>query len=768
MTLRTLVALFLGCTVCLAQNAAPQSAAQQSVAPQSLQVSNTTVPRVDNGPSLDVFNAMKPAPEWEGKLAKISGFIQRDPKDSAPALSRTDVYLAYDSTNFYAVFVCFDDQPKTIRSRRTRRDNIGPEDDEVQIYLDTFNDHRRSYGFMTNPQGIQFDYLWSEERGYDQSWDTVWQSAGKRTEQGWIGLFAIPFKSLRFSTTGEQTWGILLQRVVPRTNENLFWPKVSHAIQGRLTQEGQVTGLENISPGRNLQFIPYAIGRSFRAPDLRDPSAPRFGGARLRGQIGLDAKAVIKDSFVLDATLKPDFSQVESDEPQVTANQRFEVFFPEKRPFFMENSDYFSTPINLLFTRRIAAPEFGVRLTGKKGPYSIGMLFADDRSPGLSRPDADPLHKARAYFGIFRAKREFFKQSNIGVMYTQRQFQDSFNRVSGLDGRFKWREHWTLDYQGVFSNTRFLGATKDTNGTAYQTFLDYSSLHLQANTMYTDNSKNFLTQTGFFRRQDIRRWSNDLTYTFRPEGKILITHAPELFTESIWDHSGLRLTGNVFGTWHFNLPRNTQISPYFQGGHERLRPIDFPALVSNQDLRSFVQGINLRSFYFPKLSIFADINWGTGNNFVAANGIPNVARVNNIFLQTTVKPISPLTIDNTYILTRLRDYRAPLSVFNDHILRTKWNYQFTRELSLRFIMQYNSLLGNPTNTFLSTNKGLNSDVLITWLLHPGTAVYVGYNTNLSNPTPVFLPVLGGPGTPDNRFVNDARGVFVKASWLFRF
>src|SRR5258706_6228889 len=282
--------LFLYPLLASAQNA---PAAQDS--PANLRVatsttSTTTIPRVQKEPPLEAFREMKPSPEWEGKLAKVADFVQRDPKDGAPPFSRTNVYMGYDDKNFYAIFVCFDDQPNTVRSRLARRDNIGPEDDEIQIYLDTFNDHRRSYGFMTNPRGIQFDYLWTEQNGYDQSWDTVWDSKGERTPQGWLGMFIIPFKSMRFPRTPTQTSGLLLQRIVPRTNENLFWPKNTKSISGRLNQEGTMTGLENISPGRNLQLIPYVAGRSFRAPDLRDPNHPVFGGAHFRGDAGLDAK----------------------------------------------------------------------------------------------------------------------------------------------------------------------------------------------------------------------------------------------------------------------------------------------------------------------------------------------------------------------------------------------------------------------------------------------------------------------------------------------
>ncbi|HUR37447.1 MAG TPA: DUF5916 domain-containing protein, partial [Terriglobales bacterium] len=392
-------------------------------APTTLRISkDVTIPKVDRVPVLEDFLEMKPSPAWEGKLAMVDGFIQNSPKDGSAPTEVTNVYLGYDNKNFYAIFVCFDSRPGTVRNRLARRDTINDEDDEVQIYLDTFSDKRRAYGFMINPRGVQYDYLWTEDSGYDGSFDTLWQSSGQMTAKGWVAMMSVPFKSMRFPSTPTQKWGVLLQRVIPRTGENLFWPHVSTSVSGRMNQAGTATGLESISPGRNLQFIPFGVMRSFRAPDLRDSLNPRFSSAKLRGDIGLDAKAVIKDSFVLDLALNPDFSQVESDEPQVTVNQRFEVYFPEKRPFFLENANFFDTPITLLFTRRIADPQIGARLTGKVGRYSMGMLFADDQSPGRRVADNDPLRDKRAYFGVGRVNREFWKQSSIGLMYTQRVF----------------------------------------------------------------------------------------------------------------------------------------------------------------------------------------------------------------------------------------------------------------------------------------------------------------------------------------------------------
>jgi hypothetical protein len=224
-------------------------------------------------------------------------------------------------------------------------------------------------------------------------------------------------------------------------NEFTTWPHMSSRVEGRLNQAATATGIENISPGRNFQLIPYGAFRSFRALDERDEDRPQF--VREKGELdgGLDAKFVLKDSLVLDLTVNPDFSQVESDQPQVTVNQRFEVFFPEKRPFFLENANFFETPINLVFTRRIADPQFGARLTGKMGPYTLGAMVIDDQSPGRQVPDDDPLQDKRALFGIFRVSRDIFQQSNLGFIFTGTAWAVSTGASSsGRTGRRVSRE----------------------------------------------------------------------------------------------------------------------------------------------------------------------------------------------------------------------------------------------------------------------------------------------------------------------------------------
>lgn len=761
-----------------------------------------SIPRVERAPTLEDFLEMKPNGAMEGKLAKVEGFIQRVPSDGQPSTQRTEVYLGYDDKNLYSIFVCFDSEPQKIRARLAPRENVFG-DDIVEIMLDTFHDERRAYAFITNPLGIQLDALFNEGgggfRGFDSSFDTLWYSRGRLTDQGYVVWMAIPFKSLRFPSTDKQTWGLLFNRDIPRLNEETFWPHYSSRIEGRLNQTATLEGLENISPGRNIQLIPFGVFRSFRAPDERDPLRPQFEREQADFDAGLDAKFVFRDSLVLDLAVNPDFSQVESDEPQVTVNQRFEVFFPEKRPFFIENASFFATPINLVFSRRIADPQFGVRLTGKAGPYALGAFVIDDEAPGKSVAPDDPLDDSRALFAIFRVNRDIGKQSTLGFIFTDREYMDSYNRVGGVDGRFKLSEHWVATAQAVASFTRclpmadrlrisagVLGSASDgcffrdtqekLAGPAYDVEVKRSGRQLNYELEYNDRSDGFRTAPGFLRRDDIRRVGQEVGYGFRPEGKWLISWGPFFNTEAVWDHSGLRLDLTQDSSITFEFVGQTEIGALYNWDRERLRPEDFPVLLDNKDFSRNRKGIFFRSSYYSPVTVSGTYTWGTGINFSPPAGQePFLTNITTAGLETTLRPITPLRIDNTYIFFRLQDRFTDANILNNHIVRSKWNYQFTRELSLRAIFQYDAAL-----TSVSTQKNFNADFLLTYLVHPGTVLYLGYNGNAQN---LFLcegPGIAAEGCPSlpagqaafiqprRRFINDAGGVFVKFSYLFRF
>ena len=754
------------------------------------EISSLTIPRLQAAPKLADFEGMEPGSNLARQMLKINRFTQKEPRDGAPVSQPTEAYLGYTGKNFYAVFLAFDTEPRKLRARMLRRELID-DDDQVGLWLDTFHDHRHAYMFYTNPYGIQQDGLWAENQSGDNTFDTLWHTYTKITGRGYIVIIEIPFKSLRFKPAATVNWGVILIRVIPRNSEHSFFPRNTNHVQGMLTQEGTLDGFHEISPSHNIQFMPYTFVGAFRTLDERDPAGDRFTGKHVQPKAGLDSKIVIKDSLVLDATINPDFGQIESDDPQVTVNQRFEVFFPEKRPFFQENSNYFQTPLGLVFTRRIADPLYGVRLTGKAGPWAIGSMLANDRSPGRSVIDADPLSGQSAYFGIVRVNREVGKNNSIGMIYTDRELHTvpnsfcaslrcdtGFNRVGGVDTQLKFGQNWQMNAQAVASETKFSDGARQ-SGPAYQVYAERSSRSMEFNTMYQDIAQGFDTESGFINRTDYRRFSNFVSWTFHPEGKRLTAHGPKLFELSMWDHNGTRLDYQLNPNYQWAFPRNSSFVIAATWERERLRPSDFSTLTANRDYPHIIGAAELRTQYFKWINLAVEMDWGTATNFVPRTGPPVLAYQNTGVVNAVVRPTKGLTVENTYLMTRLLDQDTGLNIFNNHILRSKWNYQFTKEFSLRMIGQYVTTIANPGLTTLQSTKNFNGDALFTYLLNPGTAIYVGYNSDLANIDPLLRRTCGGlacaPGQSfdglartRNTFLNDGRQVFVKLSYLFRY
>ncbi len=736
------------------------------------------IPRIDTPPTLADFSNMEPNSRVANSMLKVTGFIVREPADGTQPTQNTDVYLAYDEHNLYAVFVCWDTEPDKIRARMTRREDIFS-DDSAEIMIDTFHDARRAYAFAVNPFGIQWDALWTEGSigtgtasdfsGFDNSFDTVWHSEGHLTGRGYLALIAIPFKSLRFPEADQQEWGIILNRSIPRTNENIFWPRISNRIQGRFNQAANASGMEHVSPGRNIQLIPYGLFRSFRDIDQRDPDHPAFESRTFKPDIGLDGKFILHGRFVLDATVNPDFSQIESDQPQITVNQRFEVFFPEKRPFFLENSNFFTTPINLVFTRRIAHPEYGLRLTGKSGPWAVGVLASDDRAPGEILPPTDPNSGKRATFAIARVSRDILDQSTIGAIFTDREFAGGYNRVGGIDANIKLDQNWRIQGAAVTSSTLNVDGTHSA-GPGYKVDLERSGRKFNLQSLYLDYSPGFVTETGFVNRVDVRQQNVNASYFFRPEGKFLNSWGPTLRQFSIFDHSGTALEYFAYPGLRFDMARATWINfhPIAYDG-VFLRPQDFTGLTTVKSYPQPFWGVEGATSWLKQI----DFSWfyvsGAGVNYNPSAGrIPLIAHEDQANATLTIHASGRLRIDNSYLLEHIRERESHLTAVTNHIFRSKCNWQFTRELSARVIFQYTGVLSNPLISSLSPTRNFNTDFLVTYLVRPGTAIYVGYNSNLQNLDRRLIPTPTGLLTTQNDFINDSRQFFVKASYLFRF
>jgi hypothetical protein len=751
----------------------------------ALQAEQLHIPHVSTPPKLEDFEDMVPTGAAL-QLQQIATFTQSYPYDGKPPSQKTHAFLGYDDNNLYVVLTCFDKNPRNIRAQMSRREPSTPfdADDYIELTLDTFHDQRHALVFDINPLGIQADALYTEGQGTDYSWDTLWYTRSRINTQGYVIWTSIPFRSLRFHSRDVNGWGITISRYIARENETDYWPVVSDKISGRLTQEATISGFEGISPGRNMQFIPYVEGRSFRALDTRDPADPRFSTHTLDGKAGLDSKFVFHDSLVLDTTINPDFAQIESDQPQNTINQRFEVFFPEKRPFFLENSNFFEAPLiavglqtRMLFTRRIADPSFGTRLTGKVGAWNLGFLVADDRSPGKIVPDSDPDHGTRAYFGVGRVTHDLGKNSMIGAMYTDREFLNDFNRVGGIDGLFHINKNWNATYRGYMSSTRENNLYQF--GQHHEAVLIGNGLRFTFSLQYLDITPNFRTEAGFVPRVDQRAINNYGHFYWRPaKNKLLVQHGPEENVTQMWDHRNQVIQQAGSFDYAFIFKRNIVFAPIISYESDVLRPNDFPGLPSNRQYAQDAFGIVFRGHPTRML------NWDTrvirdGTVVVVppAGQLPYVGDETAITQTVGIRPTGRLQIDNTYILEHVVNGAAHHAVVNNHIIRSKWNYQFNREFSLRFITQYNGLLTNPQFSSLEQQKTVNFDVLFTYFLHPGTAIYVGYNSNLENIDPGLCTRLAGSLQCDpngnglirtsNGLINDGRQVFVKVSYLFR-
>lgn len=710
------------------------------------------IPKVSRPPTLDDF-VLKQRREAE---VIVSDFRQLQPGDGQPSSKPTTAYLSYDDDNLYVVFVCRDD-PEKIRAHVSRREDIAT-DDAVSITLDTFHDLRRAYTFVVNPVGVQLDGIVTEGQGTDYTFDTVWESDGRVTSDGYIVRIAIPFKSLRFPGEQLQTWGIALGRSIIRNNEQSYWPYITERVQGFVRQMATAQGLQQISPGRNIELRPYAAFASSRSPNL-DPAIPSTYRKENEFRAGVDAKVVFRDALTLDLTLNPDFSQVESDEPQVIINQRFEVFFPEKRPFFIENSGFFQTPETLFFSRRIVEPQFGARLTGKIGRWALGGLLIDDRAAGKLDPTGP--RSSRAVIGVARVQREFAEQSSVGILATSRDYRDSSNRVFAMDGRLQLNPNWTLSAQAARSYTRNLGGSHAT-GSAYVAELARSGRNFNYGLTYTDRSPDFRADLGFIPRVDIRQVEQFVNYRWRPESRV-VSFGPAGYMLLNWDRQGRLQDWYADAGFGVQMKRQTFIDVDHAEAYELFEGHGFRTRQTNV---SFVSD-PLEWFGFS-----ASYGSGSSINYSPATGLlPFKADSRGSNISFTLRPTARASFYQSYIYRRLATRtdsillaRAGTAIFNNHILRSKFNYQFTRKLSLRFILDYDAVLPNESLVALDHQKRFTPDILLTYLVNPGTAVYVGYTDRYENLlfSPGTFTRGGSPTTPTDR------QFFIKMSYLFRY
>jgi Domain of unknown function (DUF5916)/Carbohydrate family 9 binding domain-like len=732
-------------------------AAVLPVASSAVELSPVRIPRVSRAPKLEDFASGTPR-EAE---AVVDIFRQFDPHDGEPVSQPTTAYLSYDDKNLYVGWIC-KDEPAKIHARVAPRKQIEL-DDRVTINIDTFQDHKHAYWFDVNPYGIQYDGRTTDGIGDDPRWEGLWYSEGKITEDGYVVLETIPFRTMRFPRASKQVWYICLARAIQRNNEWSMWPFISHA---RLPQfVGQFAPIEiddDISPGRNLQFIPFGLASH---NNYLDPNAGFQQQTEHRE--GVDAKAVIHDALTFDLAINPDFSEIGSDDPKVQVNQRYEVTFPERRPFFIENASIFTMPEKLFFSRRIINPQFGAKLTGSINRWSMGALVADDRAPGEVLQPGEPGHDDRAIDVVSRVEREFAHQSHVGLFTEGTKFMSSSNRVGSVDLRYVMPRNWTMSAQATTTHTQS-DSEDPTGGPGYIVNLKKSDNHVTLQNFYTDRSPGMYAPLGYISRNDIRRGETYASYQWKPaKNQTVMAYGPTMDGIIIYDHEGRLQNWSLMPGFEITLPRMTSLSVSHGESYE---------LYQDNGFRQQSTAVGVTTSWFKWIDMYATYTQGTLPNYYPSPGVnPFLAYNNAASADVTFYPQTHLRLDEIYYYTRLAALHDLLPssslptgvIFTNHLIRSKINYQFTPAYSFRAILDYNTLLPNDQLVSSAYSKLADATLLFTYLPHPGTAFYVGYadtfqNVDYEADAVPPLVLTNFPGTSTDR------QLFVKFSYLLRF
>jgi hypothetical protein len=706
-------------------------------------------------PIAEIVAAMEQGRDPVPGMARVEGFITRYPFDGLPGSERTVVYLGYDDKNLYAIWYCYDSDPSKIRAPIRRRDNIPDEDDSVALQIDTFHDNQHLQGFQASVNGAINDGTYTEGPGWDLSNDYDWHPEGRVTNNGWVMVMTIPFNALRFAPGERQEFGFLMFRGMGRHNEADFFPWFSTSIGSRMLQTGTLDGIV-IPPHKvRWQFTPFATAEQ---TSTRDVSAAGPWVEDEGVAVGIDGKMIWDDRLVWDFTVNPDFSQVESDEPQVLTNQRFEVFFPEKRPFFIESSSYFSSPLDLLFTRRIVDPSAGLRLTGQSGRWAVsGLVIADDTPPeNFSTPGVGGA--SLMYYGMrWRGEQD----SHIGGTVMHRVGPTETSELVSLDGRQRLDDNWILTYQVAGSwQTPDSAPSARSDGHALHAQLTGSGRLWEFDATLQQVSADFHAPVGFVPRLGVRTLEENADYRFEPKLGALLAVSPYFYSQWTWDEDGLRLDRGLEPGVVVEFTHSTTLTLHTTDFDETVTPTDFPVLAQPLTFPQDRLGFHWRSAFSALVLLSGEAHWGDFVNFVPPSGSPPVPGEGlDLRFGATFFPTNFLELDATYLLTTL-DRADGTPVFETRIARLKTNYHFTQDWQLRLILDLGQTRSNPLESSLPTERALGGDLLLQWLPTPGNAFYLGVSQRKD-----ALPSSGPPSGLEEPgdLALSGRSVFLKFS-----
>ena len=696
-------------------------------------------------------------PDIDGRLddevwrtaATITEFVQQQPLDGVPASEQTEVYLAYDSQRLYLGFAVHYSEPAIMRANRVDRDQAFL-DDLMTVYIDTFLDQQRAYVFGVNAYGVQDDGIVNAAFGGrggipfpDRSWDALFDTAAQIVDDGYTAEMAIPFKSLRYPQRGgdeAHRWGLQIVREIRgRDDENDVWAPMSRDEQSFLAQMGVLDGMTGLSTSRNFEVLPTFTAIQFGS---LDQTTGAYVDQDTAPEGGVNLKYGITSNLTADFTYNPDFSQIESDRPQIEVNQRFPLFFRELRPFFLEGQEIFNlvSPVNLVHTRTIVDPRYGAKLTGKVGDATLGLIVADDEAAGRRVDATDPGFGKSARYLIGRARYDLYSGSHIGAIVTDRKFLDGYNRVAGLDGQFRLSRADTVNIVFVQSATRRADGER-LSGPMWGTLYRHTGRHLSGSTFIGATDPGFRTDTGFVRRVDTKRVGVSASYRWWPESWI-INWGPSINVSRNYTFDDVLEDESVGGGLNVTFARNMSLGVNASRALERFGGVDF---------WKWNKGV------FFNVNTSRRISFGgrffAGDRVFFDPAAPFLGRGTNGGFNVTLRPMARLQSEVSFDTSRFVDTRAgDVEVFNVKIVRAFTTYQFTDRFLLRNITEY--------NTF-STRLGGN--LLLTYRINAGTVFYLGYDDHFQQ----------GDQIDEDRFPTPAlrrtnRAIFTKLQYLFRY
>ncbi|MES1241557.1 MAG: DUF5916 domain-containing protein [Acidobacteriota bacterium] len=657
---------------------------------------------------------------WSG-AAVIELVVETRPAENQPPPVKTECLVTYDDDRLYVAFRAHDPDPSKIRAHLSDRDNAY-DDDFVGIVLDPFNDERRAFEFFANPLGVQMD-LFNDDvsNNEDASWDALWWTAGRIDESGYVVEMAIPFSSLRFPRSqGEQTWGFDALRFYPREQRRRIASQpMDRNVNCYLCQISKMTGFAGVTPGRNVELDPTVTAVRTDARE-GSPESPLAEGD-VETDPGLTGKWGITPNLTLNAALNPDFSQVEADAAQLDINTTFALFFPEKRPFFLEGADFFRTPFEAVFTRNVSDPSWGVKLSGKEGKNAMGVFVAqDDRTdiliPGTESSGASFLD-TESTDAVLRYRRDLGAQSALGLLVTSRDGDGYSNHLAGLDGLYQVSDSDSLRGQYLRSQTEDPGVAGTRDDRAFLAAWDHTSRNWNAYARYEDVGDLFRADMGFMPQVD---------YTFKLAGVERIWYPKsERWTQfalgSDWDErkdQAGRLLERELEAWlNINGPKQSYFS--IDGGvRDRVyRGVSFDQTFWN--LYGEIQ---------PTGDIYLSLSGKLGDQVDFAN--TRAGKVVQVEPAVRYLPGRNVRIRLSHLLQQL-DVKGG-RLFEANLSQVTLIYQFNIRTFVRLITQYTDIRRDPgLYTFQVDEKTeeLFNQLLFSYKLNPQTVLFAGYTDN---------------------------------------